>query len=329
MPPAVVTLGECMASFIARDRGPMSETTDFLCTVAGAEANVAVGLARLGVPVAFIGRVGADGLGTTILRRLRGEGVDVQHLRVDTSATTGVMIRELRDLGPSEVLYWRAGSAGSRVSASDVEAAAELITRAAWLHITGITPALSLAAASAVDAALARARAAGARISLDVNIRLRLWSEAQARSALAPLAARCHVVLGGVEELALLAGLAGTLEAAATVDAETAADAVLAMGPEAVVVKLGAAGALERRASGRTAAPATPVDHVVDPVGAGDAFTAGYIATILGGASSAEALAAANACGAAAVSTLGDQSGLPTTRELALLLHQGSPDTLR
>jgi 2-dehydro-3-deoxygluconokinase len=312
----------------------MSETTDFLCTVAGAEANVAVGLARLDVPVSFIGRVGADGLGTTIQRRLRGEGVDVAHLRVDASATTGVMIRELRDLGPSEVIYWRAGSAGSRLSAADVEDAAELIDAAGWLHVTGITPALSMDAASAVDAAVTRARAAGARTSLDVNIRLRLWSETQARTALAPLARRCDVVLGGVEELGLLAGLAETLEAAAKLDPEAAADAVLAMGPEVVVVKLGAAGALERRTSsssgsGRTVVPATMVDRVVDPVGAGDAFTAGYIATVLEGGSPADALAAGNACGAAAVATLGDQSGLPTRAELELLLRPGGPDTLR
>lgn len=92
----MVTLGECTVSFVARERGPLTETADFRSTVAGAEANVAVGLARLGVPVAYIGRVGADGLGTTILRRLRGEGVDVRHLRIDEAATTGVMIRELR-----------------------------------------------------------------------------------------------------------------------------------------------------------------------------------------------------------------------------------------
>jgi 2-dehydro-3-deoxygluconokinase len=328
-PARVVTLGECMASFVARERGPMPETTDFLRTIAGAEANVAVGLSRLGVPVSFIGRVGADGLGTTILRRLRGEGVDVSHLRVDPSATTGVMIRELRDIGPSEVIYWRAGSAGSRLTAVDVEAAGALIDGAEWLHVTGITPALSMDAANAVDAAVARARGAGARISLDINIRLRLWAEAAARSALAPLAARCDLVLGGVEELAVVAGLAETLAAGADVDPGRAADAILALGPEVVVVKLGAAGALERRARGSVSAAAFPVDHVVDPVGAGDAFSAGYIATVLAGGSSADALAAANACGAAAVSTLGDQSGLPTRDELRRLLGSDAADTLR
>jgi 2-dehydro-3-deoxygluconokinase len=327
--PLVVTLGECISSFIARERGPLAETTDFLRTVTGAEANVAVGLARLGVPGAYIGRVGADGLGTAILRRLRGEGVDVEHLRVDEHAATGLMIRELRDIGPSEVIYWRTGSAGSRLSAGDVEAAGELIDGAAWLHVTGITPALSMDAASAVDAAVSRARAAGATISLDINMRRQLWTEAQARSALAPLAGRCDVVLGGVEELAVVAGLADSLGDGAAVDPEVAADAILALGAQAVVVKLGADGALERRVSGSVSAPALAVDRVVDPVGAGDAFTAGYIATVLAGGSAAEALRVANACGAAVVATLGDQPGLPTRTELERLLQEGGPDTLR
>lgn len=322
-----------MGSFVARERGPMTETTDFLRTVAGAEANVAVGLVRLGVPAAFIGRVGADGLGTTILRRLRGEGVDVRHLHVDRSASTGVMIRELRDVGPSEVIYWRAGSAGSRLSAEDVAQAAAFFDQATWLHVTGITPALSASAAAAVTAAVERARAAGAMISLDVNVRRRLWSEVEAQAALAPLAGHCDIVLGGVEELALVGGLADDLETAAAIDPETAADAVLALGPDVAVVKLGAAGALERRRVGAavvsTTAAGLTVDRVVDPVGAGDAFTAGYIATVLGGGSPAEALAAGNACGAAAVATLGDQSGLPTRVELRRLLGSSGLDTLR
>jgi 2-dehydro-3-deoxygluconokinase len=332
----VVTLGECMASFVARERGPMAESTEFRWTVAGAEANVAVGLVRLGVPAAYIGRVGADGPGTMIVRRLRGEGVDVDHLVVDPDTPTGVMIRELRDVGPSEVVYWRRGSAGSRLSVKDVGAAAALIGRAAWLHVTGITPALAPGAAAAVDAAIERALEAGATVSLDVNLRRRLWSEAEARTALAPLAARCHVVLGSPDELAVLAvlaGLADDADPAAPLDPQVIADAVVGLGPRVVVVKLGPGGALERRRESDhvngTSAPAYPVARVVDPVGAGDAFTAGYIATVLRGGSPAEALAAGNACGAAVVATLGDQAGLPTAAELRRLLEGGEPDTLR
>ena len=330
---AVVTLGECMASFIARERGSMAASTDFLRTIAGAEANVAVGLARLGVTVSYVGRVGDDPLGTTIVRTLRGEGVDVRHLRVDAAAATGVMIRELRDLGPAEVIYWRDGSAGSRLSVDDVAAADARFEGAAWLHVTGITPALSASAASAVHAAIQRARTGGLTISLDVNFRRRLWSEAEARHALLPLVGTCDIVLGGLDELAVMAGFSDSPDDVGSPDPARVADALLAQGAGVVVVKLGPGGAFERRRGhdGITsaAAPGVMVSHVVDPVGAGDAFCAGYIAASLAGGPPVGALAAANACGASVASSLGDQAGLPTRVELDRLLASGGLDTLR
>jgi 2-dehydro-3-deoxygluconokinase len=250
--------------------------------------------------------------------------VDVRHLRVDEAASTGVMIRELRDVGPSEVIYWRAGSAGSRLCAEDIETAGALIDEAAWLHVTGITPALSLTAAAAVEAALVRARAAGATVSLDVNIRLRLWSEAEARAALVPLVRRCDLVLGSVDELAVVSGLSAVLTPERHGGPLAVADAILSMGPSDVVVRLGSAGAIERGSRGTIAAPALLVDRVVDPVGAGDAFSAGYIASRLRGVRPTDVLAAANACGAAVVGALGDTQGFPNRKELAAILRAGS-----
>ena len=114
----VVTLGECLVALIAESVGSLAEAARFERHVVGAEANVAVGLARLGHSVGYIGRVGDDAFGTAILRRLRAEGVDVRWLRVDAEAApTGLLIRERQPLGPSEVLYRRAGSAGSHLTA--------------------------------------------------------------------------------------------------------------------------------------------------------------------------------------------------------------------
>lgn len=332
----LVTLGECLISLIARDRGPLAESDSFLRTVAGAEANVAVGVSRLGHSVTYLGRVGDDAFGTAIRRKLRGEGVDVRWLASDAGAPTGVMVRELRDLGPMEVIYHRAGSAASRMTADEVHAAAAggAFDGARWLHLTGITPAISASAAAAVDAAIAEARARGLTVSLDLNIRRRLWSEEAARVALSALVARCDVVLGGLDEVAVVAGLAATLEAGGTVDPVAAADALLASGPSRVVVKLGAQGALERQRHGAErfdgSAPALPV-RVVDPVGAGDAFSAAWIVSILEGASPEAALRAGNAAGAAVVSTVGDLTGMPTRKELDAILRsgEGGPDTIR
>ncbi|MFL5720569.1 MAG: PfkB family carbohydrate kinase, partial [Chloroflexota bacterium] len=116
----VVTLGECLVAFVASTPGPIAEATTFERFVVGAEANVAVGLARLGHEVSFIGRIGADGLGDAIRRRLAGEGVCTGDLTSDDTATTGVMFRERRVLGPAQVIYARRESAGSRLSRADV-----------------------------------------------------------------------------------------------------------------------------------------------------------------------------------------------------------------
>jgi len=329
--PEVVTLGECLISLIARERGPLAGSSTFLRTVAGAEANVAVGLARLGHSVTYVGRVGADAFGTVVRRQLRGEGVDVAHLTTDPSGPTGLMVRELRDLGPMEVIYHRAGSAASHLEPADVDAARDRIEAARWLHLTGITPALSPSAAAAVVRARELARGAGASVSLDLNIRRRLWSEADAAVALRDLAEGCDLVLGGLDEVALVGGIAGSLEEASGSDPEAAADALLAAGAGRVIVTLGADGALLRDAGDVTQrSPAFRVPGVVDPVGAGDAFTAVYLALTLEGAPVEVALRAANACGALAVVTVGDLAGLPDRAALdALLSDAGGPDTLR
>lgn len=328
--PDFVTLGECLVSLVAQDRGPLAESATFLRTVAGAEANVAVGLARLGHRVAYVGRVGADAFGTVVRRQLRGEGVDVDHLTTDPAGPTGLMVRELRDLGPMEIIYHRAGSAASHLEPADVDAARGAIAGARWLHLTGITPALSPSAAAAVVRAKELARAAGVSVSLDLNIRRRLWAEADAAVALRALVKGCDLVLGGLDEVALVGGLARSLEEGGGADATAAADALIAAGAGRVIVKLGADGALLRDAGGTTSrSPALPVPRVVDPVGAGDAFTAGYLALTLEGAPIEGALRAANACGALAVSTVGDLTGLPDRPTLEALMGGGGPDTIR
>jgi 2-dehydro-3-deoxygluconokinase len=329
----VVTLGECLIAFVATEAGPLAEAGRFDRFVAGAEANVAVGLTRLGRSADFIGRVGADGFGVAILRRLRGEGVGIDHLVTDAEAPTGLMFRERRHLGPAQVVYMRRGSAGSRLTTEDVDAAADagIFRGARWLHLSGITPALSESAKAATFRASELAREAGLTISLDVNLRRRLWSDEAAAPVLRRLAAAADVVLGSPDELAVVAG-----QPSSAAEGELAAlgRAVLALGPSIVVLKLGAGGASLLSGDAQrapVARPAISLPQVVDPVGAGDAFCAGFIAAWLEALSLAEALEWANACGAAAAATLGDQTGLPTSEELAALLAigVGSPDTIR
>jgi 2-dehydro-3-deoxygluconokinase len=305
----VVTLGEALVALVADEGRPLSAAGTFTPFVAGAEANVAMGLARLGREVAFIGRVGDDGLGRMVRACLRGEGVDVRWLSDDPEAPTGALARDRRTFPPCEVVYLRRGSAASRLDADDVGAAGEAIAGARWLHLTGITPALSATCRAAVNNALKFARAGGVRVSLDVNLRRRLWSEQEAAPVLRELAERCDLVIAGEDEAVLLCGSSEASELAERFGVEA-------------VVKLGAHGAVGCRA-GELAQDGGIAVTPVDVVGAGDAFTAGYLDALLDGAGLADSLRRANACGAVAVAAVGDATGLPTRAELERVLAGG------
>src|SRR6266849_6834272 len=182
----VVTLGESMVLLLAEQPGPMREATTFRRFIAGAESNLAIGLSRLGHAAGWFSRVGDDEFGRAIVFRIRGEGVDTSHVVSDASAPTGLVIRERREVGPIEQVYYRRGSAASRLSPADLDAA--YLGRAKYLHLTGITPALSESCRQTVFAAADMARAAGVRVVLDPNYRSKLWDPPEFREVLRSLA---------------------------------------------------------------------------------------------------------------------------------------------
>src|ERR671928_1868265 len=114
--PDVIALGETMVLLVAEQPGPLREATTFRRHIAGAESNVAIGLCRLGHSAGWISRVGDDEFGRAVVLRIRGEGVDTSRVALDPRARTGVFFRERREVGPIEVVYYRAGSAASRLS---------------------------------------------------------------------------------------------------------------------------------------------------------------------------------------------------------------------
>ena len=240
------------------------------------------------------------------------------------------MIRERPGLVPAQVLYYRRDSAGSRLSAADIDAAAGAFADARWVHVTGITPALSAGACSAVERAIALGRDTGATISLDINLRRRLWSDEAAAPVLRDLAARVDVLFGSADELAVLTGRPIDDD-----DPAQLARATLELGPSVAVAKLGVGGSVGvgRGATEPVHREAVSLTAVVDPVGAGDAFCAGFIAARLEGRDLAEALDDGNACGAAVASALGDQGGLPDRAAVDVIrrsvLGGGGPDTVR
>jgi 2-dehydro-3-deoxygluconokinase len=302
----VVTLGETMVSL--RTGTPLRLGGTLTMTMAGAESNVAIGLARLGHTVRWGGRVGTDEVGAFILRTLRAESVAVDAVMVDAERSTGLMLAERRVADVSRVSYYRAGSAGSALAAEDAAACLADVPRI--LHVTGITPALSPSAAEAVATAVRLALHAGALVSVDVNYRSRLWTPQEARPVLSELVRGAHIVIASEDEL----GLVVTEPA----DESAAADELAASGVSHLVIKRGARGATVWHDAVAHHAAAIPVT-VLDTVGAGDAFTAGYLSGVLDGLSPAAALHRGTITGAFAVAAVGDWEGLPTRDELSLL----------
>ena len=304
----VVTFGETMVLMAAVEAGPLRFANTFARHAAGTESNVAIGLARLGQRVGWFSRLGDDEFGQYILGAIRAEGVDTSRVVVDAEAPTGVVFKENRELGPRKILYYRRGSAASRLTPSDLDA--DYLADARYLHLTGVTLAISQSARETVFAAARLARERGVLVSFDPNLRLRLWSKEEARATMRELVPLCDVVLPGQDEAELLTGES---------DPDRAADALRELGAKVVALKLGPAGSLGLTDSERVRAPGLKLERIVDPVGAGDGFAAGFLAGQRKGLPLAECLKVGNTVGAFATTVVGDWEGLPTWREVGEL----------
>lgn len=302
-----ITVGEPMALFMALQPGDLHAVPDFRRAAAGAELNVATGLARLGLRTGYITRLGNDSFGRFLRGVLAHEGIDARHVVADAAHPTGFMLKSRSDDGSDpQIEYFRKGSAASHLGVADAPAGA---FPARHLHLTGITPALSPTARELVFHLAQQARAAGASISFDPNLRPRLWPSPEAMAeCVNALAALCDTVLPGLAEGRQLTGRH---------TAEDIAAFYLERGARQVVVKLGPEGAYFAQRDGASGiAPGQSVERVVDTVGAGDGFAVGVISALLEGLSLAQAVTRGNAIGARVVQFPGDADGLPTRAEL-------------
>ncbi|WP_091228503.1 sugar kinase [Microbacterium sp. 3J1] len=312
---SVVTLGETMALVRAVEIGSLRHADALTLGIGGAESNVAIGLARLGVGVSWLGRVGDDSLGERVVREIRGDGVDVRAV-IDADAPTGLMVKERPSAASTAVHYYRAGSAGSRLRPTDLPDG--WVESGVLLHLTGITPLLSDTAHAAVRCAIDRARDAGASVSFDINYRSALAPASVAGPVLREIAERADVVFGGVEEFAILYPDATPADAAGRLRDAGCATAVFKLGPD---------GASVVTADSVTDGRGFSID-VVDTVGAGDAFVAGFLSALVEGLGTDEILRRANACGAIACLVPGDWEAAPTRRDLERFLA-GDADPVR
>lgn len=305
----LLTFGEALGLAATAPGEPLETTRALRLGTAGAEATVAVGMSRLGHSTRWVGAVGDDEIGRRVVRDLRAENVDASHVRTAADAPTGFMLRDHRTPDHVAVAYYRTGSAGSGLCVADVEAGWAADPGVAVVHATGITPLLGPSAAAATRRALTLARDSKALVSFDVNYRRALGGAAAATHALRDVVGAVDLLFVGHDEMFLLTARTDPLDAARD---------VLAMGPTEVVVKLGAAGAVAVTADGETAhAGAVPV-AVVDVIGAGDSFVAGYLSARADGLDVTGRLHRATVCAACTIGTHGDWEGLPRRAELDL-----------
>ncbi|WP_435955777.1 sugar kinase [Dryocola sp. BD626] len=304
----VITIGEAMAMFVATETGDLAAAEKFVKRVAGAELNVATGLARLGLKVGWVSRVGNDSFGRYVLQQLAKEQIDSRGVTTDERFATGFQLKSKVEDGTDPIVeYFRKGSAASHLSVEDFNE--DYFSSARHLHLSGVAAALSATSLELLNHTAKAMKAKGKTISFDPNLRPVLWkSEAEMVKQLNQLAFQADWVLPGVKEGVILTGQKTP---------EAIADFYLERGVKTVVLKTGADGAWFKTSGGeKGAVPAVRVDNVVDTVGAGDGFAVGVISALLEGKSLQHAVSRGNKIGSLAIQVIGDSEGLPTRSAL-------------
>ena len=304
--PRAICIGEALAVLVAERRGPLEQAGSFRLDVGGAEFNVAVALAVAGIDTALVTRLGADGFGRLITTEAELHGVNTTAIEYDPIRPTGLYIKELgsardgvagQNPGQSRMHYYRAGSAGSILSVQLLEQpfVRPLLASAELVHITGITPALS-ADAMAMSLRLAERHERSGMLSVDVNWRPALWRgrEAVGAAVLGRMIRGSDIAFMGASEAQEIYGIREPSELR-----------TLFPEPRWLVVKNDADAATAFDGTTRADIPAHTLD-VVEAIGAGDAFAAGFLAALLEGSPITDCLRDAHSMAARALASTGD-----------------------
>jgi len=292
------TFGEVLSVFISTDTESVMSANNYQRVTAGAEANVAVSVSRLGLKAQFFSRFGTDQLGSVMIKDIESEGVDVSLIK-RVSAFSAAMVRNPGRTEPVEISYLRKGSAASTIEPSDI--LDSYISSARWVHTTGITCAISKTGADTVKVALDKARALGVKSSFDLNLRRKLWSESEAKVVLEPLASNVELLIGGEDEYQAIFGFSDVKKVLTDANIRGCKIAVMTKGDQVLRYSI----------NGEYGEITPPKVISVDPVGSGDAFTGGTIAGLLSGLSPEQALIQGSICGASVASMFGDWTGIP------------------
>lgn len=310
--PLVLVVGDANVDLVIYLPERTAAPLDLSCSVpqlcgGGSAANTAVALARLGTRVAFAGSIGDDGYGRWARDDLRSEQINIEGMRLIPDAFTLMALAIIQPDGERQIVVWPA-SGGAHTAYRPEDLNSEMVAKAAWLHTSGICLRYP-PVCEAVLYAMQLAQQAGVPISLDLNLRIETFGLNEADRERFWQAIRLSEVVFGsaAEEIMPLAGKNTVEESAET----------LSEGLRTVVARLGPKGALAAAPGVNLYAPAFSLP-VVDTLGAGDAFNAGFIAAHLAGRDLAGCLRWGNATAALKIGQPGAR-GLPGRAEVAAL----------
>ncbi|QBP42618.1 sugar kinase [Paenisporosarcina antarctica] len=305
----IITIGDGMITFDPSTKGPLRFVNTFERKIGGAELNVMLGCARLGLDAGWISRLGKDEFGRHIINTVRGEGVDISEVHLMPGYATSLNFKEVQETGDGRTFYYRLPSPTETLSPESLPF--EYMSRAKIIHLTGVFCAILEQNRAITLRALVWAKEKGIVVSFDPNIRLRLWSAEEARETLLTYLPYVDHLLTSRDELELL------------FDSKNEDELLKKLSSyqfKSVVMKDADKGSYALVDGAWKHVPGYPVTKVVDTVGAGDGFDSGYLYGLLQGWSIEERLTFANAIGAMVVQVNGDNEGLPYLEEVEQFL---------
>ena len=306
----IVAIGEALVEF--NQTGDGSGRT-YLQGFGGDTSNALIAAVRQGATGSYFTRLGDDEFGRMCLKLWRDEGVDAREVLIDATAATGIYFVRHGQEGHT-FTYLRAGSAASRVQPSDVPT--QLIERAKFLHVSGISQAISASATDTVFHAIRIAKASGVKVAYDPNLRLKLWPLDRARAMISATIPLVDYFLPSLDDVRLVSGLD---------DPTSILDWCHRQGAGKVVLKLGREGSVVSDGDRRTPIAAFPVD-AVDATGAGDCFDGSFLARLAAGDDAVSAARWASAAAALTTTGYGAVAPLPTAADVARFMASASTD---
>ncbi|MEC5424528.1 sugar kinase [Virgibacillus sp. C22-A2] len=295
----VLTIGDAMITMNPASRGPLRFVSHFERKIGGAELNFAIACARLNLSSTWISRLGKDEFGRHIHNFARGEGINTNNVKLMEGYPTSINFKEINEDGSGRTFYYRHDSPILTLTTEDIRG--ELFDDVSVIHLTGVYMAIDKKNLEIVYKIIDIAKDKNIPISFDPNIRLKLWDIKDAREAYNTIFPHVDILLTGLDEIELITGISSETDLELFAKKNNISE---------LVIKDGGNGSRLYTGNQWFYQDAFPV-KVVDTVGAGDGFDAGYVYSYLHNKTAADKLKFANAVGAFVTTVSGDNEGLP------------------